>query len=220
MSSLRLPLQDIVDARSSELGVSRSELAHRCGYKNKPKGIRRIEELFAGNLQSPSAKMILDALPSALKVDKEIIDCAVRESVDVLGEEKGRIAAEQDAKRRASFKSEAFLIGTESRPSQIVLYGVTGGPERWLKIPLDLSNPPVTYAMQALAFVRKTSLVPFHGKTIGFVINYTPNNAVRFDKSGDPIEVFSEAYVPGQVQIEMGNRRIVQTMLARLGLSL
>ena len=42
---------------------------------------------------------------------------------------------------------------------------ITGGTDRWLKIPLDLSQPPVTYAVQALDIVRKTPTITFFRPT-------------------------------------------------------
>ena len=35
-----LPVQTLIEDRSRELGLSRSELVRRCGYKNMAKGIR------------------------------------------------------------------------------------------------------------------------------------------------------------------------------------
>ncbi len=86
------------------------------------------------------------------------------------------------------FQIPAYLVGSQNRPSQITFYDMTGGAERWLKIPFDLSQPPVTYAVQAHEFVKKTPFVPYHGRTTGFIVNYTPDSAVRFDLDGDPVE--------------------------------
>lgn len=85
---------------------------------------------------------------------------------------------------------------------------MTGGPERWLKIPLDLSQPPVTYAVQAREFVSKTPFVPFFGKTTGFIVNYTPDSAVRFDLDGHPVEHFDRAYAPGEVEVFIGKQKL------------
>lgn len=85
------------------------------------------------------------------------------------------------------FKPSPYLLGSENRPSQITIYGVTGGAERWLRIPLGLSKPPVTYAPQAHMIVRNTPVVPFFGATTGFIVNYGPNQAVRFDMDGNPV---------------------------------
>ena len=211
-----LPLQDLVEARATELGVSRSELARRCGFKNINKGLRRIEQVFGGDLNSPSAMMILDALPMALVIQKEIINSAVRESSDLIERDRLRVAAQQDADWRTSFRAHAYLLGSERIPRQIVIYGFTGGPERWLSIPLDLSKPPVTYAAQVLAFVRRTPRVPFHGNTVGFVINYTPDHAVQFDLLGNPVEVLASVYSPGTVQLELGGRENLAKHFSRI----
>ncbi len=79
---------------------------------------------------------------------------------------------------------------------------------RWLKIPLDLSQPPVTYAVQAHEFVRKTPFVPYHGRTTGFIVNYTPDSAVRFDLDANPVEHFDRAYIPGQVEVFIGKQKL------------
>jgi hypothetical protein len=115
-----------------------------------------------------------------------------------------------DSRRQRSgvFVLHAYLLATNKLPSQITLYGITGGSERWLKIPLDLTKPPVTFAAQARAFVRKTPIVPFHGPTTGFIINYSPDTAVRFDASGNPVENLDRAYAPGQVAVFAGKRKL------------
>jgi hypothetical protein len=35
---------------------------------------------------------------------------------------------------------------------------------------------------------------------MGFIVNYTPDSAVRFDLDGNPVEHFDRAYIPGQVR--------------------
>ena len=71
MNIRRLPIQALVEARSNELGLPRSELARRCGFKNINKGLRRIDQLLGGDLNSPYAEMIFATLPTALNVNKK-----------------------------------------------------------------------------------------------------------------------------------------------------
>jgi hypothetical protein len=52
----------------------------------------------------------------------------------------------------------------------------------------DPSRPPVSYAGQALSVVRRTPFVEFFGATTGFIVNYTPDHAVRFDLEGRPVD--------------------------------
>jgi hypothetical protein len=87
-------------------------------------------------------------------------------------------------------------------------FGVTGGAERWLKIPLDLLQPPVSYAAQALAVVRRTHFVQFFGATTGFIVNYSPDHAVRFDLDGKPVETLTRSYRPMEVTLTIGRREV------------
>jgi hypothetical protein len=88
--------------------------------------------------------------------------------------------------------------------------------ERWLKIPLDTSQSPVTYAAQALAVVRETPTVQFFGLTTGFIVNYAPDHDVRFDLEGRPMETLARAYRPGEVTLHLGGRAIPPATVGRL----
>jgi hypothetical protein len=88
--------------------------------------------------------------------------------------------------------------------------------ERWLKIPLDTSQSPISYAERALAVVRKTPVVEFFGPATGFVVNYTPDHAVRFDLQGRAVETLAQAYRPGEVTLYIGGRKIPPETLARI----
>ncbi|MGJ0506036.1 MAG: hypothetical protein ACR652_02655 [Methylocystis sp.] len=91
--------------------------------------------------------MVLEALPDTLETDVLTVRSAVEATINVLEQED----ADREAAWRAAFKPTAYLLGTERRPSQ--------GPERWLRISVDLTQPPVTFASQALAAVDKTPVV-------------------------------------------------------------
>ncbi len=204
----RYPIHGLVEGRREQLGIARSELVRRFGFKNVAKGIRRLDALCDGDLASSSARMILAALPVALGVEAGEVEKAVQATATIIARAKAEEEARQEAASRASFKPSAFLLGTASRPSSITIYGLSGGAERWLKIPLDLSQSPITFARQALTVVRRTPTVPFFGATMGFIINYTPDRAVRFDIGGTPVEDFERAYVPGAVDIFIGKQRL------------
>ncbi len=88
--------------------------------------------------------MILTALPAALEVNEGIVQVAVRETADALDQMNRKAVAERESAWRAAFKPHAYLRGSQERPSSITMCGITG-PERWLKIPLDYSKPPVTF---------------------------------------------------------------------------
>ncbi len=202
------PIHELTENQQKRLGLRRSELARRCGFKNVDKGLRRIDGVCHGDLDSPGAKMVLDNLAVALEVDEVVVENAIAATADIIAEANRLAEEKRDVAWRASFKPHAYLVGSANRPSQITFYGMTGGPERWLKIPLDLSQPPVTYAVQAHEFVKKTPFVPYHGRTTGFIVNYSPDSAVRFDLDGNPVEDFQRAYVPGQVEVFIGKKKL------------
>jgi hypothetical protein len=64
--------------------------------------------------------------------------------------------------------------------------------------------------------VKETPVVPFHGCTTGFIVNYTPDSAVRFDLDGAPVEMFDRAYAPGHVEILIGGRKLSAGSFAKL----
>ena len=112
--------------------------------------------------------------------------------------------------------SAAYLLGTDRRPSQIWIFGIAVGAERWLKIPLDISKPPITYVEQALSVVRKTPIVKFFGPTSGFIVNFSADHAVRFDLEGRPVETLDYAYRPGEVTLYLRNREISSETFGRI----
>jgi hypothetical protein len=124
------PIEDLIIERCRELGLRRTELVVRCGYKNISKGLRRLDQVYAGDLERTVS--LLRGLPKALDLSPHIVQEAIDETIR-------QITAEAEARYRASFEPHGYLLGTSDRPSQIFIFGLTGGPERWLKIPRPLT---------------------------------------------------------------------------------
>jgi hypothetical protein len=212
----RYPIRELIETQMKQIGLGRGGLALRCGFKNVAKGLRRIDVLCDGDINSKRATMVIDALPAALEIDKSKVDAALQETAKLIEEAEQRAVSAREAAWRASFVPCGYLLGTNTRPSQITFFGLTGGVERWLRIPLDTSQPPVTFAAQALAVVKETPTVPFFGPTTGFIVNYTPDRAVRFDLRGVLVQQFDRAYEPGQVTILIGGRKLSAGLTAKL----
>jgi hypothetical protein len=205
----RYPIHIVIENLRRELGLRPSELAQRCRFKNIAKGIRRIDSVCCGDLDSESAKMVLEALPKALVIEKAVVEKAIHETAEIIAEAERKAAADREAAYRASFQPHNYLLGTDERPSQITIYGLTGGPDRWRKIRFDFLQPPETFAGQALAVAQKTPIVQYHGPTTGFIVNYTPDNAVRFDLDGNEIDRLERAFRPGDVRLLIGKRELL-----------
>ncbi len=210
------PLYRLVNARRRALGLSWAQMMRRCGYANVSKGLRRLDAVWEGNLNQLTSLKILSALPAALELGEDVVQAAVLKSRHQLEHTAQKAKEAADAVWRASFEPSAYLLGTASRPSQITIYGMTGGAERWLRIPLDLAQSPITFARQALAVVQATRVVPFFGLTTGFIVNYTPDSAVTFDTAGRPLKQLDHAYMPEQVSVSIGGRTIDAVGLGKL----
>jgi hypothetical protein len=102
------PIHALIENQLKQLGLRRSELARRCGFKNVEKGLRRIDGVCHGDLDSPGAKMAIDALPTALEVDKKVVDDAIVATVEMIAEAKRLDDAKRDAAWRESLMSKNF----------------------------------------------------------------------------------------------------------------
>jgi hypothetical protein len=209
----RYPIHRLIETRRASLGIGRGELARQLRIQEDLEGPSTDRERLSWRPASSGAKRIIDALPAALETSPCEVEKAVKETADIIARARAEDEAKRDAAWRESFVPNAYLVGTASRPSSITIYGMGGGAERWLKIPLDLSQPPVTFAAQALAVVRCTPTVPFFGATKGFIVNFTPHRAVEFDTTGNVIASFDKAYRPGEVEFFIGKQKLPETWL-------
>ena len=85
---------------------------------------------------------------------------------------------------RENFYPHAIILTERTVPSPIFEAAIIG-VEKLLRIDLDATQGPVSLVRQVLD--RLPERVTAFGKTAGFVINYSPNKAVRFDPNGQPI---------------------------------
>ena len=74
--------------------------------------------------------------------------------------------AAADAVWQAHFQTHAMLLTTNTCPTSIVLCGITGGPDRWLKIGLYATRPSLTFVRQVLDGLP-SRLEPMTGNRLG-----------------------------------------------------
>jgi hypothetical protein len=130
----------------------------------------------------------------------------------------------EEAKWRRGFSPHAVIYTERTVPSQIMICGLTGGIDEWLMIWLDHSQPPITFVQQVLSALpeklRPTlaarPCVPFFGRALGFIINYSPSKALRCSLTGQPLEVLAKAYRPGEIELCIRTRRVPRRTAARL----
>jgi hypothetical protein len=155
----RLPIADFIESRMQMLGLNRGQLARRCGYKNVAKSLRRIDRILGGATREAATRPMLATLQSALEANEAEFSAAIAATEARL--DAAARAANKEAARlwRRSFAPHGYLLGSSTRPSSIAIYALTGGLERWLKIRLDLSLSPATFARQAQASLRESAVV-------------------------------------------------------------
>ena len=151
------PLGELIETGIKDLGLSREELGRRLGYTNSAKASGRVDALCCGHITSRKSVSALNRLATALEVDESVVTEAVNETrvllenEKILREQNDRLAqqAKEDA-WRAAFRPHAVLLTEHRVPTQITICGLAGGPRRFLVIPLDANEPPITYVRQTL----------------------------------------------------------------------
>jgi hypothetical protein len=211
----RFAIGGLVSNRCRELGLDRAGLIRRTGYKNVAKGLRRLDDLFAGELERTND--LIRALPGALHIPGHAVETAVAETRHQVKEYALRIAQAEEAAWRAAFVPHAVILTDRTRPQPIFVAALVG-VERLLRIDFDLGAGRASYINQALNGVRlklagfkseggsMAEELPAFGRPIGLVVNYSPDRAVRFDINGNAIEILQRAYRIGQAYLSHRKR--------------
>ena len=188
------------------LDLSRPDLMRRAGYKNIAKGLRRLDELLAGDLDK--TRNLIRALPAALDVPPEVVEHTIEETRRRIAEAQEAARQAREAAWRAAFRPHAIIL-TERTVPQPIFVAATIGVERLLGMDFNLALPPLSYPSQALAGIRRRlsafrsesgripDALPGFGRPIGVIVNYTPDRAIRFD-----LDVFGLSLVEHNPGIE------------------
>ena len=180
------PLKNLLRDELSRLGVSRNELLRRMGYINLDKGQRRLREFEAGNLRI--ANMLKDRLAAGLDLPIETVVATIAE------ERRARVRV-KDAAYRAAFQPHAIYLTERTVPSQITICGLVNGDRLRVVIFGDdvSSETYVHHVMQ-----RIPDGLPFFGAVTGFALNYSPDQAVFYDRDGNVVKTADQAYRVGE----------------------
>jgi hypothetical protein len=206
-----LAIAALIRSRMTELRLSRGEFAKRLGYKNIAKGIRRIDALCEGRING--TKQFLHALPQALETSADTVTRALDHTVREIELAEKQEAEAHDKFWRENFRPHAIILTENTVPSPIFVAAIIG-VEKLLRIDLDATQGPVRFVWQVLD--RRPEGVPAFRKTAGFVINYSPDKAVRFDPNGKPIAILDKAVRPGTAVLRLGGRPIPAAALGMI----
>jgi hypothetical protein len=209
------------------LDLRREHLLRRAGYKNIAKGLRRLDELLAGELTK--TRDLIRSLPAALDVPPQMVDHAIEETRRRTAEAQQAAEQARETVWRAAFRPHAIILTERSVPQPFFVAALIG-VERLLRIDFDPASVPVSYVKQAVSGIRQklaefrsesgriSETLPAFGCPIGVIVNYTPNRAVRFDLNGDALEILPRAHRPADPYIAL-RRRLVRPATLRVIMS-
>jgi hypothetical protein len=198
MSEEQLSIQVLISSRCHELGLRPVEVVRRCGYRNVSKGLRRLEDISRGCFAGTDT--LIRGLPVALEVPADVVQQAVEDT-------KRQIFEAREATWRAAFSPHAIIMTERERPSQIFIAAILG-VSNLRRVDFDLSQGPLSFVQQALEGLREklaksNGVITTFGRATGFIINFDPDYAVRFDLEGKPVEALDRAYRLGEATFHL-----------------
>lgn len=199
-----LPIEVLIGSRLSKTGLRPVDVVRACGYKNMSKGLRRLAELRAGYFAGSS--WLVAALPPVLDVSPEQIEQAIEAT-------ERHFEAANEAAYRETFTPHAIIKTDRARPEPLfVAFAI--GVDRLIRIKLALEAGPVTFPQQAIAGIAtklaewNSDMLPAFGRPVGVFVNYSPDQAIEFDLSGNPVKIFNQSIRPGEIQLKLSGREI------------
>ncbi len=174
-------------------GLPPAHLAEKCGYANIAKGVRRLEALANGDLSNFESLKI--SLAEALGIDLDQLVAAATDTRYIQW-------ARQDRAYRREFEPHVIWKTTLTRPSPITIAGMIGA-SRGLKY-LPSNKHPLKISVEAVANCPRG--VPCYGQVTGFYVNYSPDQAVEFDREGEALSVLDTAVRPGYATARINGR--------------
>ena len=123
--------------------------------------------------------------------------------------------AAQEAAWRAAFKPYGVVRTTNrGRPTcSLTIFALSGEGEK-LTLHFEEGSDPETFVEQALP--QLPDRVLGLGETTGFVVNYTPDEAILYDKQGRQIEKLDEIVQAPSSEIIIGGKRVSSRTLSGL----
>jgi len=124
----------------------------------------------------------------------DVLDVTIGQVDEAIQASKDAYYGRIDAAWRATFQPHAVLITANRIPSPIFVAALTGAAQKlYIDPPANISK----LAWPGWLVKHVPEGLPAFGKVKGFVINYTPDHAIRFDLLGNPIEALDSAYRRG-----------------------
>ncbi len=139
------PIEILVRDRARELELRPTELVRLAGYKNVPKGLRRLTELYQGEFEA--SRGLISALPDVLRLAAADMQNAMQNS-------RRQIAEAEENKWRSGFAPHEVILTERVRLHGLFIAAMIGIGEL-KRVDFAPGSLPVTYLRQALDGVRQ-----------------------------------------------------------------
>ncbi|EGV18785.1 hypothetical protein [Thiocapsa marina] len=181
------PLHCLIEERRAALGLSRSDVIRRMGSRNLSKGVRRLEDIKHGDLSHTA--FFHAPLAQALEVEPDVVEEAFQATRD-------QLSAEWDEAYRAVFSPHLIWVTT---PRTRYWARQAALARAYVKMQgfFVPGSSPATFVDQAMRMLPDPPDLPGYGRIEGFVINFSPDEAIRYDLEGRALECLPEAALVG-----------------------
>lgn len=177
----QLTLGTLVTHRVAVLGLSDAQLAERLHIRNPNKARDFHARLEAEDMRG--MEHMRRPLAQALGLTPAHIDQAIAAS-------RAARQARQEADWRTAFVPHAVLDTARPIPQPVFAAAVSGADK---KLRMDLPHDRPALGWPALVARALPPGLPGYGRVTGFFINWTPDAATRFDRTGTPLEKLDHA---------------------------
>jgi hypothetical protein len=137
MAAEQFAITILIESRRRELGLSRAEFVAQAGYRNTAKGMRRLDSLLAGDLETTDG--LIQGLPADLNLPKAVVNHAIEETRRKITWIKQQAAEKEEAAWRAAFKPHAIILTEQTRPQPLFVAALIG-VENLLRLDFDSSG--------------------------------------------------------------------------------
>lgn len=183
------PLAKLIIERLKVLELTKHEFVRRLGYRNIGKGLNRLQQICAGNFTG--ADYVLKNLANILQLDPSLVESSLAET-----ERNALLSLRRQYEYQ--FKPHAVFLTEHRIPQQIVMAALIGADQKRY-VYFDFLTDPRIFKSRVLKQIPAT--IPLFGAVNGFVINFSPRYAIRYDLKGDVVEVLEKARTLGEIRI-------------------
>jgi hypothetical protein len=193
-----------------DLGIRSGRLAARLGYRNISKGVRRLDQVCCGDLAGK--EQLLANLPGALGLPDSVVAAAIEETRQEVERARQAELERAEAEWRRRFRRHA-LITTERRVPSPIFLAVFIGPEVLKRVDFDPALPIDAIHKQVQEVIQRRldnwdgQIIAF-GKATGYVLNWEPDRAERYDLAGNLLEVLERAERLGGGSLRFRGREV------------